>query len=157
MEAESPAPVPLPAGPMAIHADGTLLGTGALDTTLPGDDLVLSLGVDEGVSVTWTQKERRRESGGGLIQRRTRMHYAYEVEVRNRRGHPVELAFLDRVPVSQDERISVRILEKPRDAEAPDDEGMVRWKQTLAPRTESTHTISFSIEYPRDLTIIGLE
>ncbi len=52
---------------------------------------------------------------------------------------------------------AVRLLQAPADAEGPEEDGALTWKEALRSGEEKTGTIRYTVEFPQDLDVFGLE
>ena len=93
------------AGPLSAFVDGDFVGSTHIDTTAPGAELELYLGVDDRVAVERELMERtpHRALLGGKISAVER----WRIEVHNGRPAPVRLVVRERVPVSRHPDVQV--------------------------------------------------
>jgi len=154
---KNPFPFPLIEGPMSVFLDDRLVGTSSVSkTVLPGEDMNLPLGVDEGIRMEKKLVRKFTESAGAFS-REIRVHYEYDLDIANGKGREILLTLKDHVPVSRNEKIKVEI-ESPRKEEANlSESGMLVWNLKLAGGEKKTPKIKFSVAYPKDARITGLE
>ncbi|WP_068629223.1 mucoidy inhibitor MuiA family protein [Cephaloticoccus primus] len=146
---------PLLPGKMSVFVDHGFVASSRLEHTSPGDAFNLALGADEGIAITHKQTRRFTEQVG-LMTRSTRNSYEYLITVKNNKAGPVHLIVSDQVPVSRNEKISVKVqAPAARDAK-PDAEGLLEWALDLAPGETRELPLKFSIEYPQGLSVSGL-
>src|SRR6478735_6416992 len=119
------------AGPLSAFVDGDFVGSTHVDTTAPGAELELYLGVDDRVAVERELMERtpHRALLGGKVSAVER----WRIEVHNGRPAPVRLVVRERVPVSRHPDVQVVDVEvKPEPAER-DELGRIEWTASVAP------------------------
>lgn len=99
-------------GPAGLTLDGSFLGNTTLPRCSAGDTFSLNLGVDPGVTVAY-QKLAVRRSETGLFQKEGSCVSRRAVVVTNAKGnaHVLEGVMLDQVPVSEDEKLRVQVLQ----------------------------------------------
>ncbi|MCB1124017.1 MAG: mucoidy inhibitor MuiA family protein, partial [Verrucomicrobiae bacterium] len=99
--------LPLIPGQAQVFIDGALTSRVTVPYALPGDELELSLGVDDFIIVN--RKETLRETEyAGLIDKTTVLKRAYTIEVTN--FHPLahKVKAFERFPISRNEKIVVK-------------------------------------------------
>ncbi|KAM0271169.1 hypothetical protein ACHAQH_009153 [Verticillium albo-atrum] len=102
-------------GPTGLTLDGAFMGRTTLPRCSPGDSFSLSLGVDPAVKVLYPKPEVRRGTTG-IFKVENSGVYTRAVTLINTRsstggGKAIKLLVLDQVPVSEDERLKVEILQ----------------------------------------------
>ncbi|PYH79448.1 hypothetical protein BO82DRAFT_242041, partial [Aspergillus uvarum CBS 121591] len=149
-------------GKVGITIDGTFLGTADLPSCGPKKSFTLPLGVDPLIQVTYGRPTVRRATGsGGLFsQKEEAAVFRRTCRVRNTRSNAVEVAVIDQVPVSDDERLKVQILEPKGLVREGDDvpmkegtahlgkAGEVKWVVKLAPGKEVKLVLEYEARVP---------
>ena len=148
---------PLLAGKMNIFLDGRLVGASSSDKTIaPDEDIKLSLGVDEGIMIERKLVKKFTEHPG-LISKETKVNYEYSHKLANGKSKDITITINDNFPVSRNEMIKVA-LDAPKINEADiSSDGIITWKVKLAPGEKKNLSLKFRVEYPKDLTVTGLE
>jgi uncharacterized protein (TIGR02231 family) len=141
---------------MNVFLDGTLVASSRIETVMPGEKLDLALGVDEGISVKRTLNSRVTEDAG-LVTKRTRIAYSFTLTIQNNRRAAATVNVLDQVPVSRNEKIVVAVDEPKEDEAKTETDGTVKWTLDLKPGEKQELPLKFSVEYPSDLQVTGLE
>ncbi|KAG8530995.1 uncharacterized protein KY384_004352 [Bacidia gigantensis] len=107
----SAAGIALLRGPTGLTLDGSFLGNTTLPRCSPGESFSLSLGIDPSVVINYSKPTVRR-SHGGIINRETSGVYTRSCTITNTKsGRLIEGLLLDQVPVSDDERLRVEVLQ----------------------------------------------
>lgn len=63
----------------------------------------------------------------------------------------------DQVPVSRHEKIAVKQLSPAEKEAKPSPEGMLKWTLDLKPGEKRELTVKFSVDYPNELPVTGVE
>ncbi len=147
---------PLLAGAMNVFLDGTFVATSSLRTVMSGEKFDLALGADEGISVKHKRVNKFTEQTG-LTNSGTRHTYEYLITVQNNKKTAERVIVADQVPISRNEKIVVRQLTPDAREVKPTDEGTLKWTLDLKPGEKHELTVKFSVEYPNDVNVSGLE
>ncbi len=148
---------PLLSGPMRVVAGGAYLGAFDVPETAPGAELRVPFGVDNRLKVKRTVLPQAR-STEGFIGKDRQMVFAYRTSVENFRDVAVTVVVEERLPISQDERITVKVGDKTSAGyiSLDDRPGIINWKFTLAPKEKKELTLEYSVRWPKELQIPGL-
>ena len=147
---------PLLGGAMNVFLDGTFVATSALRTVMPEEKFELALGVDEGIAVKHKRVKRFAEDTG-LTNSGKRVTYEYLLTLQNNKKTAVRVVVADQIPVSRNEKIVVKQLAPDAKEFKPTAEGALKWTLDLKPAEKRELTVKFSIDYPNDVQVTGLE
>ena len=147
---------PLLGGAMNVFLDGTFVATSALRTVMPEEKFELALGVDEGIAVKHKRVKRFAEDTG-LTNSGKRVTYEYLLTLQNNKKTAVRVVVADQIPVSRNEKIVVKQLAPDAREFKPTAEGALKWTLDLKPAEKRELTVKFSIDYPNDVQVTGLE
>jgi len=147
---------PLLPGQMNVFVDRVFIATSHLAHTMPDETFNLALGADEGLAITHKQVRRFSEQVG-LMTKSTRTTYDYLTTLTNNKTAAVKLTVSDQVPVSRNDKITVKVQAPPARDARPDAEGKLEWTLELAPGETRELPLKFSIEHANGLSIDGLE
>ena len=142
--------LPLMPGQAQVYIDGKLTSRISVPYGLPGDELELSLGVDEFIVVNRKETLRATEYAG-LIDKTTVLQRAYTIEISNFHptGHRVKV--YDRFPISRNEKIVVkRKLPDKSVVEIEEDTGVFFWEENLRANQEKEYQVAFEVVHPRE-------
>ena len=78
-----------------------------------------------------------------------RVRLTYELNVRNRHSEAIRLRLLDEIPISEEEKISVKLIEA-SGAQLEARTGMLTWLLTVPAGASQKVRFSFQVEYPKD-------
>lgn len=156
-EAANPFTFPLFPGEMTLLLDGRVVGSYAPSETLyPDDKTLLSFGIDEGIKIERKQTKKFAKEKG-LISPETEVSYDYTHTITNMKNKSIRLSVEDHFPISQNEQIRVRI-DAPKAGEADvSEEGIITWDIELKPQAKKIFPLRFTVTYPKEVTVEGLE
>ncbi|MBW7894589.1 MAG: mucoidy inhibitor MuiA family protein [Opitutaceae bacterium] len=147
---------PLLAGAMNVFLDSSFVATSRLGTTMPGEKFDLALGADEGIGVKYERIKRFAEQTG-MFSKDNRISYEYRITIENKKRMAVRVIVSDQVPVSRNEKIVVKVQAPPEKEAKPDAEGKLQWTLNLQPGEKRELTVKFTVDYPKDVEVTGLE
>jgi hypothetical protein len=143
-------------GDASIFLSGEYVGTTKVKMTAPVETFKIFLGIDDGIKVKRELIERSVEKGGALQGNLRRITYAYRITVHNYTAVPRRVVIRDHLPVSQHERVKVKVQSvQPTPAERTKLES-INWQFTLAADSEKKIEYRFVVEHPQDVRVIGL-
>lgn len=152
----APGEAPLLAGRVALFRDGTFVGSGAIDFTNPGRNIVLGFGLDDRVRVTRTPLDR--ETGStGLLSARTTDTRRFRITVENLHKQAMTVTVYDRVPYAEDERITVERLPEataPTAADVDDRRGVLAWSYLYQPGESRDIENAYRVSWPADESVV---
>ena len=141
---------PILPGEVLLSRDGAYIGRGRLPLIAPGDTAKLGFGSDDRIKVARVPASRKTRDPGFLGSTKSDK-FEFRTTVKNLHGFPVSVVIEDRVPISEDQAITVeRMAEMTKpDAEAPDDRrGVVVWTPTLKPQEEKAYVTAYRLRWP---------
>ena len=147
---------PLLSGAMNVFLDGTFVATSGLRTVMPGEKFDLALGADEGISVKYKRVQKFTEDTG-LTNSGKRITYEYLITVQNNKRTAERVIVADQVPLSRNEKITVKLLSPDAKEVKPTDEGTLKWTLELKPAEKRELTVKFTVEFANDVNVAGLE
>lgn len=143
--------LPLIPGQVSTYVGSDFVGSGQINAVVPGEILELSFGTEDRVKVERRLVDRQYESVG--IGRRTfRYTFEFQTTVTNFTGTPRTIEIIDQIPVSQSDRVTVKVLEVSTDTLSKEDDpaGVSRWSRSLAPGEQTTLKVRFSVTAPQE-------
>jgi uncharacterized protein (TIGR02231 family) len=156
---------PLLAGAMNTFLDDTFVAASSLKTVMPGEKFELQLGADDGIAVKRRLVNRFAENTG-LTGKGRRVTYDLLITVTNHKPTAERVVFKEPLPVSRQEKIEVNLLapaekdvgtkDQPKEVTREED-GRLVWRLPLKPGEKREVPVKFSVEYPGDLSVTGLE
>ncbi|KGD86926.1 hypothetical protein JL37_28895 [Achromobacter sp. RTa] len=146
---------PLLAGPLNTFLDDAFVASSNLKAVMPGEKVELAMGADEGISIKRQLVNRYTESTG-FSGSGKRVTYEYKITVKNNKATKEQVSFKDRLPVSRNEKIVVKLL-SPADRDIKrEDDGKLAWDWEMEPGKSRETVLKFSVEYPGDIEVSGL-
>ena len=133
-----------------IYFEGNFIGKTTINPNYSKDEYPLSLGIDDRVVVQY------RLIDNGTTKRTLSTKkvdaYAYEIVIRNNGPKPINIDILDQVPISQNNKIAIELLE---DAGGDFDKktGSILWEKTIARGSSTTFTFSYEVQYPKEMVL----
>jgi uncharacterized protein (TIGR02231 family) len=141
-------------GPARVFHGTQFTGETTLETVAAGEEIELQLGVDDQVRVE--RQLRRRSTGKAVIGGTRTIDIGYEISVENHRPGQARVTVKDRIPVSADGDIKVRLREaSPAPAEQTD-LGELSWELRLDGGKAAEVRYRFTVEHPAQVTVTGL-
>jgi uncharacterized protein (TIGR02231 family) len=141
-------------GPARVFHGTQFTGETTLETVAAGEEIELQLGVDDQVRVE--RQLRRRSTSKAVIGGTRTIDIGYEITVENHRRGPARVTVKDRIPVSADGDIKVRLREaSPAPAEQTD-LGELTWELRLDGGKAAEVRYRFTVEHPAQVTVTGL-
>ena len=147
-------PLLLLPGPARVFHGPQFVGETSLPTVAAGEEFELQLGVDDQIRVERTL--RRRGTGKAVIGGTRTIDIGYEITVENHRTGKTRVSVHDRIPVSTDADIKVRLRETNPAPAKQTDLGELTWELALDGGQEATVRYRFTVEHPAQVTVSGL-
>ena len=132
-------------GNAEMYCEGKYLGKGVIDPDKIDGDYELLLGMDDQIRVSRRLMKKNHASGDRWGTEKN--IYEYEITVTSMKRHAVNLIVMDQIPVSQDENITVRLLDM-SGGELNEKTGGIRWEMPLAPGRTIPLTLSWEVSSP---------
>ena len=144
------------AGKTQLFRDGSYVG--AIDWNPAGaDQFVFSFGRDDLVRVSADEIDGT-SGTAGLFGKRMERKVANTFSLTNAHKTPVEVLVLESSPVSASGEIAVQASFEPAPSTQSWEQrrGVVAWEKLLAPNETGKFTVRYTIEHPKDGSVIGL-
>jgi uncharacterized protein (TIGR02231 family) len=140
-------------GEANIFRDNVFIGTTSLENIVPGETFKLDLGIEEKIKLERELVERQVDKK--FLGDRRVINYAYRLKITNLLEQNIQIDLQEQLPVSRSEKIKVR-LDRTNPKIEPKEMGILEWQLTLASQQKIEIYYQFIVEYPHNLTIIGL-
>ncbi|MGE8641598.1 MAG: mucoidy inhibitor MuiA family protein, partial [Achromobacter sp.] len=123
---------PFLAGPLNTFLDDAFVASSRIKAVMPGEKVELAMGADDGISIKRQLVNRYTESTG-FSGSGKRVTYEYKITVKNNKATKEQLVFKDRLPISRNEKIVVKLL-SPADRDVKrEEDGKLAWEWELEP------------------------
>jgi hypothetical protein len=165
-------------GKAGMTVDGTFLGSTNLPSCAPDEFLSLSLGVDPSILVNYAKPTVRRATTG-FFNKEDSAIFTRNCWLKNTKSSVASITVLDQIPISEDERLKVHIVEpkgleksgdrvkldlstkvQPQGAKAEvhlEKNGVVRWDVTLEKGKEAKLVLEYVTRLPNGQGLVGLD
>jgi len=149
------------AGQVNLFLDGAFVGKSTIDNIGPGQDFDLYLGVDESVKVERREISRKMDDVliAGIPSPNKKITLTYRLKVENYKPKKIKVNLFEAIPVSQNERIRVKVLkvsENPQKKDWKKRQGIWLWQFELNPKDKKEITFTLNVEYPRKMNVPGI-
>jgi len=159
-EFANPLGLPLLAGAVRVFYGGDFVVKAPLRTTPPAKTIRVNLGVEQGISVA--RNTSFGETTSGLLGGDTDLRHKIEIDVHNKLSAPVRVEVFERIPVSRNDEVEVKLLSSTPKATAYDQADRGRlvqggWKFSLdlEPGQKKRCTLEYQITIPSKQVLTG--
>ena len=169
-------------GNAGLTVDEAFLGTSRLPNCGPQTSFSLNLGVDPGILVSYAKPSVHRATTGFFTKEDCAV-FTRSCRINNTKSSSVSMMVLDQIPVSEDERLRIRIVE-PKGLEKEEDvaklgpeictnanksknwgkgtahmgkNGEVKWQITLEKGVSIKLTLQYEVKIPSGQKMVGLD
>lgn len=141
----------LVAGEAAIFFENRYVGKTFIDPRRAGEEISLSLGVDQSVIVTRVRgKDFTEKSLTGSSVKQTRQ---WELTVRNLKSVAIDIKVVDQIPVSLNKQITVDAVDISK-AQYDKDTGILTWTFELEPAAVRKMVVKYLVTHPKKTTVV---
>jgi len=150
---------PLLPGQVSLFRDGAFVGQSTVPMLRAGESHALYFGVDDQVSVTRNVLTDERKDAG-IISRDNELTRHYVTTIKNLHTWNVNMVVEETMPVAQNEKIEVEVLEKHTTtgyvSDYEDVSGLMRWEFDLGAGDETKVNLGWQVNWPKDHNLSGL-
>ena len=149
------------AGRVNIFLEGNFVGFSGINNIAPSEEFDLYLGIDENVKVKRELLEKKVDETliAGIPSRTKKTTFKYKLIVENYKSKKIKVKLFEAIPVSEDDRIKIKIDEislEPGVEDWEDRKGIWLWELELEPQQKQEIFYTFTVEHPRDMQVEGL-
>jgi uncharacterized protein (TIGR02231 family) len=150
---------PILPGKVSLFRDNAFVGHVNMPLLRPDESQYLGFGIDDQISVSkHDQKDQTGESG--LLGKEKTLEKHFLTEVINLHEDPVKIMMLKMIPISQDEKIKISVLNDKTtpgyEMDGDNIKGLMRWKRTLKPKEKYDVRLGWEIKWPADHYLSGM-
>lgn len=146
---------PFLAGTLNTFLEDAFVAASSMKPVMPGEKVELALGADDGISIKRQLVNRFTESTG-FSGNGKRVTYEYKITVKNNKATKEQVNFKDRLPISRNEKIEVKLLSPAERDIKREDDGVLVWNWEMEPGKSRDAVLKFSVDYPGDIDVAGL-
>ena len=151
---------PMLKGSANIFLDNSFVSHSKIKLIAPNQEDKISLGVDEAINIEHKLINKFTKDEG-IFSKRNKIIYEYRIEIKNNKKIDCSINILDQIPVSMNKDINVELFEPRYKEDTPalkkSEDGIIEIKNTIKPGEQIQFNLKFSVEYPREIRISGLE
>ncbi len=147
---------PLLEGEINIFVDNDFINRTFLKTIVPTDTLELALGTDDKIQIKKVLINKYQESKGFLSGSK-QISYDYEIQIINNRPTEESIHIYDQIPIPMNEDINIILIEPKKDKEELDNEQKLEWTIKIKPGEKKIIPVKYTVEYPNNINVYGLE
>ncbi|MFY9224286.1 MAG: mucoidy inhibitor MuiA family protein [Blastocatellia bacterium] len=141
-------------GKANIFHDADFVGNTELELTAPNEEFELQLGVDSRIKAE--RKLTQRTVSKTFLGGSKRITFTYINTITNNTTKPVKITIFDQLPVASHEQIKVKNSEISPKPTEQDDLQIIKWELDLKAGEKKEFSLTFTVEHPKEYTIIGL-
>jgi uncharacterized protein (TIGR02231 family) len=147
---------PLIAGKTNIYLDSNFIANSKIKTVSSGESFWVFLGVDEDIEVKY-KKIAKIKNTIGIINKNNTITYEYKTEIINNKKNNIELIYWDRMPISNDKKIKVKLIEPTYNKKSKtliiNDKKMIEWVKKIKSKEKIIIPFKFKVIYPHDIKV----
>lgn len=137
-------------GKANVYFEGAFVGETYLNARNTKDTLVVSLGRDKKVII---EREQIKDlTTKKKLSSHIKEEFAFEIRIRNTKKEKVVIRLEDQIPISNNSKIEVELLEA-TGAKADPITGKLTWKMEVNPSETKIVKLRYSIRYPKDMQV----
>lgn len=137
-------------GEAHVVFEGMYVGKTYVNANANEDELRLSLGKDQNISVNRTMINDK--SGAKTFSSRKVQDFVYEISVRNNKKESISIIVEDQIPISSNTDIEITLTDK--DGATTDTEkGKLTWEINLKPNETKKIRFGYEVKYAKDKTL----
>lgn len=138
-------------GQANVVFEGMYVGKTYVNTNANEDELRLSLGKDQNISVTRTLINDK--SGTKTLSSRKVQDFVYEIAIRNNKKENVTLIVEDQIPISSNTDIEITLTDK-NGAKVDEEKGKLTWEINLKPNETKKIRFSYEVKSAKDKLLL---
>jgi uncharacterized protein (TIGR02231 family) len=141
-------------GTASIYHGMDFVGKTQIETIAPTEEFKVQLGVDDRIRVK--RKLVKRDVGKTRIGNTRRSQFAYQITLTNHLPVPAHVTVFDQIPVGRHENIKTKLDSATPEPDEQSDLNRLKWELELETQEEQAIDFTFTVEHPRNMTVMGL-
>jgi len=146
---------PLLAGETALFQGQDYIGNGYLDFVAPGQEIDMSMGINDAIKVKRTTVKDLTASSF-ISGDKVRKTFAYQIEIANNTPREINISVFDQIPISKNDKIDIYGESFDPKPTEKNPNGICEWKLSIPQSEKKSLSLKYSIDYPKNDKIIGL-
>jgi len=146
-------------GETNVFLDNNFVANSHLKAVAPTEEFWTFLGVDESIKVEYKFVKKFDETGGLFVEKNKKI-FEYLIKITNNKKTQEEIVVWDQLPISQDEKIKVKLIEpeykEDNEILKIDEHKYIEWFFQPKPGEKIKIPFKYSVEYPSNTKIKGL-
>ncbi len=147
-------------GETSIFLDNHFVANSKLKLVAPSEEFWTFLGVDESIKIEY-KFLKKYQKDEGIFSKKTKMLFEYLIKIKNNKKTKEKIIITDQIPISQNDDIKVTLI-SPKYKEDTDtlkisELKYIEWNINIEKAKEIELDLKYSIEYPKDDTITGID
>jgi len=140
-------------GQANIYFENSYVGQSYINPQTSKDTLSISLGRDQGITIT--RQQLKDYSEDKFLSSDIERFFAFDIVIKNNKNIPVSILAEEQIPISKNEDIEVKLIDISGGVYTESD-GKVKWNVQVDPSKSVTKKLVYSVRYPKDRIIPGL-
>ena len=141
-------------GKANIYFENSYVGEAYINPAATTDTLRLSMGRDKRIVI---RRDKLKDlSSVKVLGSNTVKQYVFEITIRNTRSENISLVIEDQVPLTRNADIKISVDELSK-ADYKEEKGLVTWRLDLKPGETRKLRLGYTVKYPKDKVVSGLE
>jgi uncharacterized protein (TIGR02231 family) len=141
-------------GKVGLYRDGSYVGPASMATTQSGEKATMTFGADQAVTLKLAQNSNQHGEAGTFTSDSTLVK-SWTTTVKNNHKHPIKIALLGRVPVSDDEELKIEATGVAADPTRTTGLGAFADDLTVPANGEASIVYGFKARWPKDKLLTG--
>lgn len=137
-----------------IYFENSYVGESYINPTSTADTLRLSMGRDPRIVIKRTKIKDL--SGVKFMGSNVVKNYTFDISIRNSRSEAIDLIIDDQIPLTKNEAIKISV-DETSGAAFEQEIGMLKWRMNLKNAETKKLRVSYTVKYPKDKVVSGLE
>ncbi len=147
-------------GKTNVFMDNNFVAHASINNVSPDEEFWTYLGVDEGIKIEH-KFLKKYQKNNGFFHKRNKYIYEYLIEITNNKKTEEEIVIWDQIPITNSDNIIINLIEpkyeKDTDKLKRNEFNFFEWFYSIESMKKVVIPFSFSVEYSKELEIIGLE
>ncbi|MCI5057514.1 MAG: DUF4139 domain-containing protein, partial [Flavobacteriales bacterium] len=133
-----------------VYLKGNYIGTTEINLNAK-DTLEIGLGRDDGILME--RNQIRKKSERKVLGKEIKEVLAHEIVVRNTKSETVNITIEDQIPIAENKKIEIELLENPENGLYLEKEGKLRWTKSIEPGASVKLSYQYKIKFPKYETL----